>query len=201
MRSFLFFCLILADVVPGRQVAAQASVARDSLVYVAVLDSMFARSSARSIRQLVVHDTTYVLRPSGAVGRWLIDRLYQLPRADSPTVHNFLDRNSRRRPIPDVGMVTPTVRVHLISEAVRMSYERGDDYWSGLTDAFPESTGLITLSSIGFSEAGDVAILMVQQECGESAAGYHVELLRRGDKWRISTIQRLYASALRFKWR
>ena len=100
MRSLLSICLMLIGLLPNRQIAAQASDARDSLVYVAVLDSMFGRSIARNIRQLVVRDTTFIFRQDGSVGRWLIDRLYQLSHAESATDDGSAGVRQLRRWLP-----------------------------------------------------------------------------------------------------
>jgi hypothetical protein len=65
-------------------------------------------------------------------------------------------------------------------------YSSDSGHWSLFYDRYPNSYGYISLSPVGFNNAGDEAFLFASRTCGFLCAeGWHV-LLRKGpDGWRI----------------
>lgn len=155
----------------------------DQAVYQAVLDSLFVRGAPSGITQLIFRSRTSVHRGGAGV----FEHFYRLPGVDTAVVR---DLEARSRAPHSLGLLR-SLRLRI---PVVLAEDQGlnslpsdlDHHWSEFYRRYAGSSGLISLSSIGYDPRFEVAILMVYQECGVACGnGYLVALRRVGDTWRI----------------
>lgn len=168
----------------------------DIAIYRLMLDSMFVPNVANRIRQLVLRDSTHVLRGENLVGHLLVD-FSRLPGLDTSAVRDFALRSRESqtlKELPRLGLRIPIVLVNrqMISSLPRQD---PDQYWSQFYQRYPGSSGIIELYPIGYSTNGDLAVTMVDQGCGSLCGnGYVVAFRRMAGGWRIVAMQQTWIS-------
>jgi hypothetical protein len=106
-------------------------------------------------------------------------------------VRDFEARSGEPHSLTGLRSLRLRVPVVLVDDQTLNSFpEDLDKYWSQFYQRHPGSSGLISLSSIGYNSKSDFAILMAYQECGVICGnGYMAALRRVGEIWRIVAIE------------
>jgi len=163
----------------------------DLAVYRAVLDSMFVPHPSSEIRQLVVLDSTTPRTPYETLASFVAE-FAGLPGVDTATVQNFEERSRQRRSLSALTHLDFAIPVTLADRKTLIALPRTSAalYWSEFYKVYPESSGLIELSGIGYNAARDLAILTVDTGCGElCGSGMLVVVRRLAGVWKIATIK------------
>jgi hypothetical protein len=155
----------------------------DQAVYQTVVDSIFAPWVSSGIRQLVIRNHTSVHRGGSAAFR----AFSQLPGFDTVAMRDFEARASEAHSLAGIRSLRVRIPIVLVDDQTLDSFSKGlDKYWSEFYQRYPGSSGLISLSPVGYNSKADFAILMVYQECGVVCGnGYAIALRRQGETWRI----------------
>ena len=182
---------------PVRSVSVALGAEGDQNVYVAVLDSLFSSSTAS---HLIVVEST--LEP-----RWVQS---VRPSADQPpnadgversTAANFRSANARSKRI--AGIPGTRIPVEIVPDSVFANLPRGMtpqppeaqnrepfDYWRAFRTQFPNTTGIIRLSSVGYSSDGEQALVEVSHGCGSLCGEGSIVLLEKRDGvWMVRSIR------------
>jgi hypothetical protein len=99
-----------------------------------------------------------------------------------------------KRIMPLPGLTAP--QVFLAEEDYEAIFsDRNLDGWRTFHRRYPNSSGYIYLSSVGFNEAGDEAFLYASKTCGGLCGdGWHVVLRKGPGGWRIQDKEMLWVS-------
>jgi len=183
----------------GRQ---QVTESRDKDVYTALLDSVFTEPDKRHGDGVVIGDSTsasvyeenyMVSRRSTDIG-FVAELFRDFGYVDSTAVRSFENRNRSSVAIPQLSPSRGrVVRAH--SSTLDSLPRELKAHWRAFYELYPRSAGLISLSTVGYSSNGDVAIVMVGQACGALCGrGYLIGLRRKGGKWYVATIKPTWVS-------
>lgn len=172
--------------------AAAAPTVEDS-VWAVVLDSLYVFSPTR---RLVVQDSTSDRhrrdRPDGLLPGY-VDTFGRIPGIERETVEDFWARNLQPRLVTLLSRTR--VPVVVATRATIDSLPTGHDpdnggemrFWRAFHERFPSSSGLITLSRVGFNAARTQAVLNVDRGCGGLCGDGTIVLLARdaSGRWRV----------------
>jgi hypothetical protein len=101
------------------------------------------------------------------------------------TIDNYFDRNKQSEILRERFV---TVRKYkLISpEEVKRYFREGGGGWDAFYRKYPKSTGLISLSRVGFNTAGNQAVVYVERDCGLlCGTGTYYSLAKKDGKWAV----------------
>ena len=191
MRRLVLATLILGSCAHPKGIEPVDQGTSDLAVYRAVLDSMFVPHPSSQIRQLVVLDSTTPRTPYETLAGFVAE-FTELPAVDTATVRNFEQRTRQRRTLSALTHLNLAIPVTLADRKKLIALPRTDAalYWREFYKVYPESGGLIELSGIGYNAAGDVAILAVDDGCGElCGSGMLVVVRRLAGVWKVATIK------------
>jgi hypothetical protein len=188
-------------------------------VYRAVLDSAYTvvtDSSSRSLREIMLMDHFAGLGGPAPFDslvahealEWLRDSVRALPPAtitafaqqmgDTSSIAGTLVAHEVADSSPNLWMGTRAA-LHLVADStLRRFFAPARDHgtgWTGFRDAFPNSTGIVSISRIGLSPDGRWAIMYAGEQSDWLAGGGYVYVLRRrGRTWRIIASRMLWVS-------
>ncbi|HET7459690.1 MAG TPA: hypothetical protein VFJ82_00525 [Longimicrobium sp.] len=164
-----------------------SGLAAEDTVWAVVLDSLYV---VERTRQLVVYDRTDSLASIGTI-----------PGIESATVHDFWSRSRETR---GVGPLPRTrVPVVFVDRATIASLPTGIDpnssempFWRAFYERYPGSSGLISLSRVGFNAARTQAVLNVDRGCGGLCGNGVIVLLTRdaAGRWRVAATRGTWVS-------
>jgi len=159
----------------------------DQAVYQTVLDSVVVPWASSGIRQLVIRNRTSVHRQVAGS----FERFYRLPQVDSAAVRGLEARSREPHPLTGLRSLKLRIPIVLVDDQTLNAFPKDlDQYWSQFYQRYPGSSGLISLSSIGYNSKSDFAILMMYQECGVMCGNGYIAALRRvGETWGIVAIE------------
>lgn len=153
----------------------------------AVYRAVLARFIEPETRRIVASDSTQTIRIIPSAAELLRERGAFLP---DELLEQFNERNARRIALPD--SLRLSVPVELVSEAEIRALQRSinqgewDSQYNALRRHLPGSPGLVSLSRVGFSPEGDLALVHVNLRCGSRCGeGSWVLLRRRDGEWHI----------------
>jgi hypothetical protein len=170
---------------------AAAPTVEDS-VWAVVLDSLYVQPSTR---RLVVRDsTTRIHRRDDRLVPDYVRNFDPVPGIERETVDDFRTRNLRPRAV--TALPRTRVPVERVSEATIERFPTGlvrrrtgerMRFWRAFHKRYPDSSGLITLSRVGFNAARTQAVLSVDRNCGGRCADGTIILLARdaSGRWRV----------------
>ncbi len=81
----------------------------------------------------------------------------------------------------------PTARYQVVPRSLlEAQLNDGGVLWGGFEKHYPDSPGIISVSSVGFNESKDRALVYVSFTCGLLCGGAHFYTLeKRGNSWKI----------------
>jgi hypothetical protein len=81
----------------------------------------------------------------------------------------------------------PTARYQVVPRNLLYAQLNGEGVlWGGFHKHYPDSAGIISISSVGFNENKDRALVYVSFTCGDLCSGAHFYTLeKRGNSWQI----------------
>jgi hypothetical protein len=145
------------------------------------------------VRQIVIFNET-VGRDEIPGGLAALNNVPGLKTAHSQVYHAFLDANlylsSFRRsftfPVP--YQIAASSELHSIFEAP-------GDIWGRYYEKYPNSTGLVRLSRVGFNSDGNQAAFYVSNNCGGlCGGGYFVIMEKVNSNWKVVQEVQLWVS-------
>jgi len=110
------------------------------------------------------------------------------------TVDDYLSKNESDAQIEH--QLTVPVNYSLVSEPeLKSFFQKGPSGWAGFYAKYPDSTGVIRFSRVGFNGARDQAFLYVSQACGPLCGrGNYVFLIKNNGGWQIQKELMLWVS-------
>jgi hypothetical protein len=202
LRTAILVLLSTIGCLQGTVGTQQTGESRDKDVYTAVLDSLFTEPDIRQSDRLVVGDSTsasvyernYVTQRRRTAVGFVAELFSDFGYVDTSAVRSFENRNRKRLAIPQLLLSrAPVVRV----KTSTMNSLPGEfsARWRAFYELYPRSAGLISLSTIGYSSNGDVAIVMIDRLCGRLCGhGYLIGLRREAGKWYVASIKPTWVS-------
>jgi hypothetical protein len=184
---------------PARPGHPSSGPSAEDTVWAEVLDSLYVNARTR---QLVVHDSTPDQIRSENMAAYAGAAMRGMPGVGPGTVDDFWERNREPRP---VGPLPPTrVPVTLVTRADIASLPDGVDlhpnepmrFWRAFHQRYPDSSGLISLSRVGFNAARTQAVLNVDRGCGGLCGDGTILLLARdaAGRWRVAATRGTWVS-------
>jgi hypothetical protein len=177
--------VVLCACAQSRFASTPNSHSADPAVYRAVLDSMSNQRGAKRPTELVVIDSTLTPEPQDL-------ELDRLPGVDSTAISDFQKRNNESHSLRYLSSSGVSVPVVLVSRQTLQSFLHNgpEPYWKEFYRRYPGSNGSISLSTIGYSAEGDVALLVAEQSCGNFCDTVSNVVVRRDrGRWRVAVIQ------------
>jgi hypothetical protein len=160
-----------------------AAVDDEYAVYSAVIESLYLTDE---VEQIVLIEQT----ESGAETGGSVEEVTQYVQENfgssilEETLADYLQKHEQ--PVQLEQQFVLPVEYVLINEAEvdRLVDESGN--WQLFFEAYPTSTGVITLSPVGFNQAGDQALVYTgfRGDYG-SGQGYYILLIKQDDRWRV----------------
>jgi hypothetical protein len=157
----------------------------DPAVYGAVLDSISVPQARNRPTQLVVTDSTLTVQSQDL-------ELDMLPGVDSTAISDFQQRNSESHSLSYLATADLSVPIVLVSRQTLQSFLHNgpEQYWSEFYRRYPGSNGSISLSSIGYTVDGNVAVLVVEHGCGSLCGTLsNVVVKRERGRWHVAVVQ------------
>jgi hypothetical protein len=183
--SALFFLFLLA-INGSVYVKAQGTAKDEAAVYAAVLDALFAKKMLfnKPVKSIVLENTT---RFDDFEGETIFApdlNLKPLSTELKPeTIQNFTKQNAARAPI--TAPAKTILKVDLLDgKEAQATAEFGR--WKKLYAAYPDSSGIVSLSKVGFDKTGTQALVYIANIYGEDAGkGTILFLQKTGQQWKI----------------
>jgi hypothetical protein len=169
--------------------------ALDLEVYRTVLDSMFTPRAKSMFSRIAVVESTEVFKRENSAA--LVKSLVDVRGVDSVMAGDLAERSYEAHPLSQLSIQDLRMPVLMLGRAALapLPREDPDKYWSMFYEHFPGTSGLISLSSIGYNSDGTRAVLMVDVGCGSLCGqGYIVVVQRDAAGWRLITIQTTWVS-------
>lgn len=184
---------------PPRAASAPASgPSVEDTVWAAALDSLYV--DART-RQLVVFDRT-----GGTTSNERMAESFGFAAgsmgAEPGTVDDFRARNREPRavgPLPRTRVpvvLVDSATIATLPDSVDLHPNEPMQFWRAFHARYPDSSGLITLSRVGFNAARTQALLNVDRGCGGLCGDGTVILLTRSaeGRWRVTATRGTWVS-------
>lgn len=189
MRIAAVALLVSALVAPRHALAQDPPSEREYAVWSAVIDT--ALVSPR-VKRVVVEDATVPGDRRRALGPF--EQRSLGPRDASPLPAELLQAFARVNEVPlpvNAARFRTRVHVQVLSEAGRQKQPARDDHeaWSNMQDGgFQGSSGIVSLSRVGFTADGRTALVFVSHYCGGLCAAetYYVLALSGDNRWRVT---------------
>jgi hypothetical protein len=113
------------------------------------------------------------------------------------TVASYFARNkvpSRLR--NRFALSVPTVLLsHRRQRGIQSGRYSGRDYWGAFYEQYPDSTGILAFSRVGFSSAMDQAFVYVGNACGSlCGVGEYYLLSKKNGHWKVEAVFLLWVS-------
>lgn len=186
MRIAALAVLIVALVSPRHAVAQEAPSAREYAVWSALIDRVMVWGGATRV---VVRDTTVPGDRGRASGPF--EQRSAARRNQAPLPAELLDAFARANEVAsriDDARFNAKVPVQVVSKAGPRKLPARDDFegWSNLHDGgFPGSSGVVSLSRVGFTGDGKTALVFASYYCGGLCAAetYYVLELGSDGRW------------------
>ena len=182
--STLIFVLGLVSL-GATNAGAQANLKDEPLIYAAVIDELFSgtKVSDKPIKLLLLENQTRFDDFEG-------EKVVNAKVATSPfkdvkpeTMESFIRQNAQRSPL--TASVKASVKVQLIESDLAQETVSGSK-WKKLYAAIPDSSGIISLSKIGFDKEGKQALVYVAHVYGEDSGRGTILLLQKtGQQWKV----------------
>ena len=167
-------------------------------VYSAVIQKIYVRPD---IKRLVIDDQTEIYsydraKLNVAVETKSIRKAFAAWLIEEDTVENYFAANkapSRLQnyftfPVPTI-LLTRKERYDLLHDP------RGLDYWTIFYERYPNSTGILTLSRVGFNRTMRQAFVYIANSCGSLCGGGEYYLLsKKNGAWKVQAVFRLWVS-------
>ncbi len=94
---------------------------------------------------------------------------------DSTAIADYRDKSNRAEPVNPafarergIQIITPDQEDYMVAEASAANRARGSveapSLWSAIDEAFPGTTGIVSFTRVGFSRAGNQALVSVRRE-------------------------------------
>ena len=165
----------------------------DYAVYAVVLDSLHGPRTWRGVTRIVVGDSTDRYLRSELVPN-VLESFLAVPGVDSTMIRSFEARNRIARPLDSLhvgsGLEVTLSRASTLDSLWRPDVEA---FWAAVRGRYPQSSGLVSVSSVGYNADRTRAILKIRHGCGSLCGGGQDVLLQRsGDGWRISNVAMRY---------
>jgi len=174
--------------------ADRATTATDLDVYRTLIDSLFIpEPNADGEQRIVIRDSTDIHRVLDMTSD-VIEQFRALPEMDEAMVQSFASRNNLSRSLAELKGVSFGAPMELVGARTLDSLQKAaagpDEYWVAVADRYPGSNGMLSLSSVGYNEAGDRALVAVKYGCGAMCGGSTNYLLELIDgAWQVIAIQ------------
>jgi hypothetical protein len=175
---------------------------QEYIIYSVILDSLYRYPSTKTI---VICDSTnfdYFFRGSDIYTNG-IDSLYLkiiingFGLSDSNYIyHDYLAKNKNKYKLFD-DMFSLDINLSFISKRQFEDIFEGDlaGGWQEFYDKFPNSTGFVELTRIGFNERKDKVIVYVENYCGGLCGdGNYLLLEKINSKWKITKRKEIWVS-------
>lgn len=183
--SALFFLVLL--VVNGSvYVKAQANPKEEAAVYAAVLDTFFAKKMLfnKPVKSIVLENTT---RFDDFEGETIFSNdlnLQTLSKELKPeTIQNFTKQNAARSPV--TAPAKTVLKVDLL-DGKEAQATAEFSRWKKLYGTYPDSSGIVSFSKVGFDKTGTQALVYIANIYGEDAGkGTILFLQKTGQQWKI----------------
>jgi hypothetical protein len=183
--SVLFFVFLLV-INYSLQVRAQGNPKEEAAVYAAALDELFAKKmlSNKPVKSIVLETTTRFDDFDDETIFTTDLNLAAISKELKPeTIQNFIKQNSARQPVttPAKG----SLKVDLLDgKEAQETVQFGR--WKKLFSAYPDSSGVVSLSKVGFDKTGTQALLYVANMYGQdSGQGTILFLQKIGPQWKV----------------
>src|SRR2546423_9068710 len=179
MRGFCFVAWIAVTACGHQSHGLVDGHSADLDVYRAVLDSMFTPRSQSSFSRIAIVDSTEVFQRENTPA--LIQTLVQVPGVDSAVARDFAARSYEPHSLKGITMLRLRMPVLLLDRRALASLPREDPekYWTEFYKQFPGTSGLISLSAIGYSADGERGVLMVDVGCGGLCGNGYIVVAKR----------------------
>ena len=196
MRRFYFVVWMVATACahPARERSSDRD-SVDMAVYKAVLDSMFTPRAESRFYRIAITDSTEVYKRENNPA--VIASLLQVPGVDSAAARDFAGRSYQAHSLKGISKLRLRMPVLLLDPNALISLPRQEPYryWKEFYERFPGTSGLISLSAIGYNADGNLGVLMVDVGCGGLCGnGYIVVVKRENGRWHPATIQGTWIS-------
>jgi len=140
---------------------------------------------------IVIEDTFSIAMLESSFGshKRFTEELAKYASADIPAelIRDFCDKNSGEEKVwSDLGKWIPVVLLSRAEKEMLFLEEQKwrADGWERFYAKYPDSPGIITISRVGFSSSGDLAMLYVGCGSGIRSGAGHIRVLRKRDgKW------------------
>jgi hypothetical protein len=113
-----------------------------------------------------------------------------MPETESQTLDNYLLRNETSE---QLKVWNPGINYVLVtnSDLPTSAY----DFWGNFYEKFPNSSGIIAFSNVGFNQQQDQALVYVARSCGGlCGSGDFVLLKKINGKWEIANEEGIWVS-------
>lgn len=175
---------------------------QDAAVYSALLDSLFNQRPDTSNRAIVLHDHTVRFGTTGSAwtpadsiavaGSDLESHFRERSEHIESLVATIAKLRTRRRVIAIDSLQHESIvreRDSLLNMPPNQPFERVDIYWRRFFARFPNTFGSTSVTSVGYNNTGDRAVVYVWHGCGGLCGeGNWVLFQRTGNKWRVIRI-------------
>jgi hypothetical protein len=183
--SALFFMLLLV-INFSVYVKAQDNPKEEALVYAAALDEIFTQKKImnKPVKLIVLENTTRFDDFDGETIFSADLNLKSLSKDLKPeTIQNFIAQNAKRQPI--ISPAKGTLKVELLDgKEVQDTVQFGR--WKKLFTAYPDSSGIVSLSKVGFDKTGTQALVyLANVYAEETGQGTILFLQKIGQQWKV----------------
>jgi hypothetical protein len=190
------FAAILFSIPCAAQTSTAERTANDRLVYAAVLDSLFVRASAG--RLIVARPTLARTRAASEPDNPPAE-VFAAGEVEPSTAASFRAANTQPATITTIPVAR--VRIEVVPDSVFANFPRRErtsppvtsqfripesPYWTAFYARFPDASGIIRFSRVGYSDDGREAAVAVSYSCGQLCGrGSIVVLEKRDGVWRV----------------
>jgi hypothetical protein len=183
--SALFFMLLLV-VNFSVYVKAQDNPKEEALVYAAALDEIFTQKKImnKPVKLIVLENTTRFDDFDGETIFSADLNLKSLSKDLKPeTIQNFTAQNAKRQPI--TSPAKGTLKVELLDgKEVQDTVQFGR--WKKLFTTYPDSSGVVSVSKVGFDKTGTQALVYVANVYAEETGQGTILFLQKvGQQWKV----------------
>jgi hypothetical protein len=180
--SFLFLLVVNFSV----YVRAQDNQKDEALVYTAALEEIFAQKKIlnKPVKLIVLENTTRFDDFDGDTIFTPDLNLKALSKDLKPeTIQSFTAQNAKRQSI--TSPAKGSLKVELLDKKeAQDTVEYGR--WKKLFTAYPDSSGVVSLSKVGFDKTGTQALVYIANVYGEDAGQGTILFLQKiGQQWKV----------------
>lgn len=170
----------------------------DYKIYNAVIEKTYVRPD---IKRVVLDDQTEIY-PYDRAKLNVVEEGERIRKAfatwaiRSDTVASYFARNKSPSRLQNrFALPVPTILLTR-KEQYSLSHEDKErDYWSVFYKHYPDSTGVLALSRVGFSASMDQAFVYARNTCGSlCGVGEYYLLSKKNGAWRVEAVLRLWVS-------